>query len=168
MYIFVGVLSEVFFSVPGHGGFSPSNNGVWDGEAKRALVWGSGHEKWQITTENDAAEFTAELVLDLTKGTGTYRFCSYEKSTREMAQVYEEIRGIKVTLDHAGSLDDLRDVASTAVEELGPKGFWEWMGYFYQIFQLDGTVNMNKLDNSCYPEVQATSLEDFLRLHTEI
>ena len=72
LYIFIGILAEVFFSVPGHRGFVPANHGVWDPNAtpKRAEIWGSGDEKWQITTEHDFAKFTADLPTDLTKESG--------------------------------------------------------------------------------------------------
>ncbi|QKX64662.1 uncharacterized protein TRUGW13939_11838 [Talaromyces rugulosus] len=159
LYIFVGILCEVFFSVPDHGGFAPANQGVWDPAPKRAVVWGSGHEKWQITTEYDAAEFTAELIQDLSNETGIYRFCSFEKSTREMAEAYERARGVKVTIDTAGSLEDLKVTARNTVEKLGLQRFWEWMGYFYQIYQLNGTFHMKNLDNDRYTAVDATSLE---------
>ncbi|KAJ3579440.1 hypothetical protein NPX13_g1127 [Xylaria arbuscula] len=168
LYIFVGILCEVFFSVPGHGGFAPANHGVWDPERKRAVVWGSGHEKWQITTECDAAEFTAELIQDLSNETGIYRFCSFEKSTREMAEAYENARGVKVTIDNAGNLEDLKAVAANAVEKLGLQRSWEWMGYFYQLYQLNGTFYMRELDNDRYTAVNATSLERFLELNPQI
>ncbi|GAD99204.1 hypothetical protein NECHADRAFT_52412 [Paecilomyces variotii No. 5] len=168
LYIFVGMLCEVFFSVPGHGHFVPENKGVWNPASKSALVWGSGHEKWQMTTEHDTAEFTAEVIQDMSNETGIYRFCSFEKSTREMAEAYEKARGVRVTIDTAGSLDELKVAAANAVEQVGPQRYWEWMGYFYQIYQLDGTFHMRKLDNDRYTAVNTTSMERVLELNPEI
>ncbi|RFU77083.1 nadp-binding [Trichoderma arundinaceum] len=146
LYIFTGILAEVFFSVPGHGGFAPSNHGVWDPESspKRAEVWGSGEEKWQITTEQDCADFTAELIVDLTKKGGSYRICSFEHSIREIAGIYEDVRGSSVQLDFVGSIQDLRVTANAAVHEMGLKRFGAWMG-------------------KQYSSVRLTSLADFLR-----
>ncbi|KAL6821465.1 hypothetical protein V8C40DRAFT_267805 [Trichoderma camerunense] len=165
LYIFTGILAEVFFSVPGHGGFAPSNHGVWDPESspKRAEVWGSGEEKWQITTEQDCADFTAELIVDLTKKGGSYRVCSFEHSIREIAGIYEDIRGAPVQLDNMGSIEDLRVTANTAEREIGLKRFWDWMGYFYQLYQLNGTCHMKQLDSKQYSSLRLTSLEEFLK-----
>ncbi|QYT06331.1 NmrA domain-containing protein [Trichoderma simmonsii] len=165
LYIFTGILAEVFFSVPGHGGFAPSNHGVWDPESspKRAEVWGSGEEKWQITTELDCADFTAELIVDLTKRGGSYRVCSFEHSIREIASIYQDVRGVSVQLDYMGSIEDLRVTANTAVREIGLKRFWDWMGYFYQLYQLNGTCHMKQLDSKQYSSLRLTSLAEFLK-----
>lgn len=168
MWIFTGIFSEVFFSVPNHGGFAPANNGVWDPDSHTAVVWGTGNEKWQICTEENASEFTAELVTDTTKGAGVYRFCSYEKSTLEMAQAYKQARGVAIKIVNAGSIEDLRVTAYKAVEEKGLRNFWGWMGYFYQLYQLNGTFQMMELNNDLYPSIEPTSLEEFLKNHPEI
>ncbi|KKP06917.1 hypothetical protein THAR02_00998 [Trichoderma harzianum] len=146
LYIFTGILAEVFFSIPGHGGFAPSNHGVWDPESspKRAEVWGSGEEKWQITTEQDCADFTAELIVDLTKKGGSYRVCSFEHSIREIASIYQKIRGDSVQLDYMGSIEDLRVTANTAVREIGLKRFWDWMGKQYSSLRLTSLAEFLK------------------------
>lgn len=170
LYLFTGIFAEVFFSISGHGGFAPKNHGVWDPDPtnRRAVIWGSGNEKWQITTEHDCAEFTAEVVTDLTKESGYFRFCSFAHSTREMVTIYEGIRRVPIKLVHAGSLDDLRSDANAAVREMGLKRFWDWMGYFYQVYQLDGTFFMRELDNKLYPSVKPTSLEEFLKENIQV
>jgi hypothetical protein len=165
LYIFVGILAETFFSVPGHGGFAPESHGVWDPNpsTRRAVIWGTGNEKWQITTEQDCAEFTAELVTDLTKEVGCYRFCSLEYSTRDMAKIYQDIRGVPVEIEHAGTIEQLKTVADQSKNEMGIQRFWEWMGYYYQYYELDGTFYMEELDNGLYPSVRTSSLEGFLK-----
>lgn len=165
LYIFTGTLAEVFFSVPGHGRFAPSNHGVWDPETspKRAEVWGTGEEKWQFTTEQDCANFTAELIVDSTKKGGSYYICSFEHSIKEIARIYQNVRGVSVQLDHMGSIEELSIAANDAVHKMGLKRFETWMGYFYQLYQLNGVCYMKKLDSKQYPSLHLTSLEDFLR-----
>lgn len=165
IYVFVGILAEVFYSVQGHGGFAPANHGVWDPNTtpKRALVWGTGNEKWQITTEQDCAEFTAELVVDTKRTSGCFRFISGEYSIKELAKVYEDVRGVQVELEFAGSIEDLKSVADKAKENQGLQNFWGWMGYYYQYYQLNGTFHMKELDMDLYPAVKSTSLVDFLK-----
>ncbi|KAL6407464.1 hypothetical protein AUP68_10296 [Ilyonectria robusta] len=62
IYILTGGLTEVYFSLPGHGNFSPAYNGPWDPEKKTLDIWGTGDETWNLTTEKDAAEFSAEVI----------------------------------------------------------------------------------------------------------
>lgn len=170
-YIFIGILTETFFSVPGHGGFTPLSHGVWDPVpgAPKAEVWGTGDEKWQITTEQDTADYTAEVTCDLSqKDGGLYRFCGCEATVKEIAAVYEEERGFRVTLVQKGSIADLEKAADGAQKELGLLRFWEWMGYYYQLNQLNGKTMMYQLDNDCYPKVKAVGLVEFLKQNPEI
>jgi len=80
-----------------------------------------------------------------------------------MAKIYEEIRGVPVALNFAGSLEDLNSTVNNAQRELGLERFWDWLGYYYQLYQLDGTFYMGKLDNQLYPSVKTTPLEEFLK-----
>ncbi|KIY01787.1 uncharacterized protein Z520_01925 [Fonsecaea multimorphosa CBS 102226] len=176
MYIFIGFFAETFFSLAGHGVFNPSTHGVWDsgsvaaGEAApRAEFWGTGDEKWQITTEQDTADFTARLITDRSKEDGgVYRYCSWEYSIKEIAEIYEKERGVGVKLERLGSLEDLMVTAQKSQRELGLGRFWEWMGYTYQIHQLGGKMMMKTLDDGLYLDLKRTKLEDFLREHQEI
>ncbi|RSL38349.1 hypothetical protein CEP53_014944 [Fusarium sp. AF-6] len=62
IWILTGGLTEVYFSIPGHDNFSPAYNGPWDPENKTVDIWGTGDETWDLTTEKDAAEFSAEVI----------------------------------------------------------------------------------------------------------
>lgn len=162
-YIFIGILSEVYFSIPGHGQFAPEHHGVWDPKRKSAEVWGSGDEKWPLTTEEDCAEFTAELVLDVNQQGGYYRFCSGQYSIKEIAKAYEEVKGVKVQLEFKGSVQDLARVTADARDKTPGDKYYEWMGYCYQLMTLDGTYYMSELDNDKYPAVKATTLQEFFK-----
>ncbi|OAP64917.1 hypothetical protein AYL99_00889 [Fonsecaea erecta] len=170
MYIFIGFFAETFFSLDGHGVFNPSTHGVWDsaGGNPRAEFWGTGDEKWQITTEQDTADFTAALICDLSRESAVYRYCSWEYNIKEIAAIYEKAKGIPVKLERLGSLQDLAVTAQKSQQELGLSRFWEWMGYTYQIHQLSGKTMMNVLDDKLYPDLKRTKLEDFLKQHPEI
>ncbi|KAM0335432.1 hypothetical protein ACHAQA_000478 [Verticillium albo-atrum] len=163
IYIFTGALAEVFFSVPGHGTFSPAHNGVWDPENKSMDVWGTGDEKWDMTTERDAAEFAAVLLgrEDATEG-GFFTLCSFQYSPKEIAKIYEEVRGTKVAKKMKGSLEELRQKALTARSQ-GPYGeYFSYIGLFYQLYQLDGTIALGDLDNERIG-VKTTGLKEFLQ-----
>ncbi len=133
-YIFVGFFAETFFSLPGHGTFNPATHGVWDSNegAPRVEYWGTGDENWQITTEQEAAEFTAALVCDESRNPGVHRYCSWECSIKDIAVIFEKEKEIPVRLEPQGTLDELKAVARADQQRLGLFRFWEWMGYTYQ------------------------------------
>ncbi|KAJ9602643.1 hypothetical protein H2200_012836 [Cladophialophora chaetospira] len=170
LYVFIGFFAETFFSLPSLGVFNPATHGVWDSNdgAPRAEFWGTGDEKWQITTEQEAAEFTAALVCDQSRQSGRYRYCSWEYSIKEIAAVYEKEKGIAVRLEPQGTLDDLKAIAAADQHELGLSRFWEWMGYTYQIHHMSGKALMTTRDDNLYPEVKKVGLGQFLREYPEI
>ena len=46
---------------------------IWDPETRSFTFWGDGNEPWEITTFEDTARYTVEVVLDPT-AVGTF-FC---------------------------------------------------------------------------------------------
>ena len=167
-YIFCGVLAEVLFSVPGHGDFSPKNNGVWDPEKKSFEVWGTGDETWHWTTERDAADFAAAIVSrDDTPEGGFWSVCSGEHTLIEIGEVYERVKGRKVTINKRGNKDELRAKALDARSKGSRDNFYEYIGWFYQLFTVDRTWVLKKLDNDKL-DTKVTSIEAFLESNPSI
>lgn len=167
-YILSGVLAEVLFSVPGHGDFSPKNNGVWNPEAKSFEVWGTGKETWHWTTERDAADFAADIVgKDETVEGGFWSVCSGEHTLEEIAEVYEAVKGRKVQINKRGTVDDLRERALRARKDGSRQRFWEYIGWFYQLHTVDRSYVLSSLDNDRL-STKVTSLEDFMRSNPSI
>lgn len=166
IYIFCGVLAEVLFSV--HADFSPRNNGVWDPTSKEMAVWGSGDEVWQWTTEGNAAEFAAEIVLrdDAPEG-GFWRVCSGSHTLKQIASAYGKVKGTGGRVAMKGSVEELRERALEARKNGSPREIWSYIGLFYQLYTIDGTWTLKTLDNDKLG-VQTTSLEDFLRDNASI
>jgi uncharacterized protein YbjT (DUF2867 family) len=168
IYIFCGVLAEVLFSVPGHGDFSPKNNGVWDPEKKSFEVWGTGEETWHWTTERDAADFAAAIVgRDDTPNGGFSSVCSGEHTLIELAKIYERVKGRKVTINKRGNTDELRAKALDARSKGSRQNFYEYIGWFYQLFTVDRTWVLGDLDNDKL-DTKTTSAETFLESNPTI
>lgn len=163
IYILTGGLAEVYFSLPGHGNFSPAYNGPWDPEKKTVDIWGTGDETWDLTTEKDAAEFSAEVIQrdDAPEG-GFWELHSGAYTVRELARIYKEVRGVEVGFNHRGTLNDLKDLAYTLRDQKPYNDYYSFIGLFYQLFQLDGTYSLKKLDNHRL-NIKTTSIEEFLR-----
>lgn len=169
IWVFTGVLAEVFFSVPGHGDLSPKNHGIWDPTAKSIDVWGTGREKFDWTTEADAAKFSIAIIEspEAYQG-GFYSVRSGSHSLREIKTIYERVRGSSVKVVEKGSLEELEKTALQARLQGSLAAFWEYIGYFYQLVTINGSAVLRNLDNDRFPDVKTTSLEEFLRQTPEI
>ncbi|KAK1453275.1 hypothetical protein CMEL01_04934 [Colletotrichum melonis] len=163
IYIFTGVLAEVFWVFPDHPYGAVELNGYWDGRDKSMSFWGDGNKPFPWTTERDAAEFTAAIVSrDDTEEGGCWDTVSGIHSVRELAAAYERVKGKQVSFKIRGTDEDLKTLAFEARKAATPRQFFQYMSYFYQLYTNNGTWDMAKVDNDKL-DVQATSLEDFLR-----
>ncbi|VUC32496.1 unnamed protein product [Clonostachys rosea] len=167
-YIFTGVLGEVLFAAKDTMDYSTKNNGPWDPENKRFEVWGTGDEKWHWTSEADAAEFAAQIILRDDAANGGY-WCvnSGHDSLKQMAKIYEQVRGVPVKLDFQGSIKELHALALEGRKNGSPKAMWDYIGWFYYYHIVSGRWYMKTLDNEKLG-VRATPLEEFLRANSDI
>jgi nucleoside-diphosphate-sugar epimerase len=168
IFIYIGIFAETIFSMFGHGHVGPDMPLVWDPNTKTMNIWGSGHTTWFWTTESDAAEFTAEIILrdDAAEG-GFWNVCSGAHSLRQIAKIYESERGTKVNLNIQGSIDDLETKALNARSSGKRRKYHLYTGLFYQLYASNGALNFQKLDNDKL-QISGTSIEDFLREHPHI
>ncbi|KAI0967233.1 NAD(P)-binding protein [Xylaria arbuscula] len=169
-YIFSGVLAEVLFSAPGRVSFSPQNHGVWDPapEGKHAEIWGDLDVKWQWTSEADAAEFAAAIVeqKDAAEG-GFWTVCSGYDSLPDIARIYEQVRGTAVGVERVGTVEELREKAFAGRAASHPTTMWDYLGYFYVLYTVDGTWTPGPFDNERLG-VKGVGLEKYLRENPEI
>ncbi|KAI1352439.1 NAD(P)-binding protein [Xylaria sp. FL0043] len=167
-FIISGVLAEVLFSVPGRVSFSPQNHGIWDPKEKRAEIWGDADCKWQWTSEADAAEFAAAIVEQKNAADGGFwTVCSGYDSLKDIARIYEEVRGTPVKVEHVGSVDELREKALAGRARSHPTTMWDYIGYFYVLYVVDGTWTPDPFDNERLG-VKGTSLQEYLKQNPEI
>lgn len=164
IYMFSGVLAEVLFSLEGRADFSPKSGGVFDPVEKCFEYYGTGDEKYQWTTEEDAARFSVELIMseEAKSGNGGYFSAwSGEHSVKEIAQVYEKVRGKPISLKNMGTVKDLERKALADRAASTPAGFWGYIGAFYQLFTINERWVLT--DENLFPDVERTGLETFFR-----
>ncbi|KAJ3536455.1 hypothetical protein NM208_g6703 [Fusarium decemcellulare] len=168
IYMFIGIFAETMFSMFGHGHVGPDMPLIWDAETKTMNIWGTGHTTWFWTTETDTAEFTAEVIQrdDAVKG-GFWNVCSGAHSLRQVAETYERERGVKVTLNIQGSIDELEAKALDARSKGDKRKYYLYTGLFYQLYASNGALNFHKLDNDRLP-VSGTTIEEFLKQNPQI
>ncbi|KAI0198095.1 NAD(P)-binding protein [Astrocystis sublimbata] len=167
-YIISGILAEVLFSAPGRIEFSPANHGIWDRGAKRVEIWGDPQRKWQWTSEADSAEFAVAVTeREGAADGGFWTVCSGYDSLVEMADVYGRARGLEMKVEKMGEVEELREIALAGRAKGHPTTMWDYLGYFYVLFIVDGTWAPGPFDNEKLG-VKGTSLEEFLKQNPDI
>ncbi|OQV09740.1 EthD domain-containing protein [Cladophialophora immunda] len=112
--------------------------GVLDVDSTKIRYWGTGDEPWDMTSTEDTARFTAEVICD-ESATGVLKVRGDSKSAKEMADVLEKEYGVRFTLENLGSLDDLYQKMVSA-RQANPKEPWKWLGMHYNYFTINGST----------------------------
>lgn len=139
--------------------------GYVDTEKGAFRYFGTGDEKLEMTTYEDAAAFTAEVAVD-PNANGFLKVLGDRKSVKELAQLYEKRYEIKPEVQQLGSLDDLYGKMQAAFKNQ-PGNPFAWMGMFYQYYMQNGSTWLGTVDNKRYPVVQPVTVEEFLKGHTK-
>ncbi|KAK2736516.1 NmrA-like family protein [Colletotrichum kahawae] len=153
VHILVGGLMETFWS---------DYFEIYDADTQTASYWGTGEEKWDLTSFETAAAYTAALAVDK-EAVGIFRFRGDFKSIFEIKQAYDKVYQSPLRLKRLGSLADLyntvKDIHKKDPGNLsawGPKAFIYWC--------TNGVAHLgDELDYNKYPYIVPTSVEEFLR-----
>ncbi|KAF5249661.1 hypothetical protein FANTH_4969 [Fusarium anthophilum] len=91
-----------------------------------------------------------------------HEYVSGFHSLRELAAIYQQIFGHQVQLIERGTAEELRCTALEARKRSTVQAFYEYIGYFYQLYVIDGTWRIDKTDNEKL-DVQPQTMEEFLK-----
>ncbi|KAB2573246.1 hypothetical protein DBV05_g8073 [Lasiodiplodia theobromae] len=157
VHVLVGGLIETFWS-----GFFQ----IYDAETKTIAYWGTGDEKWDLTTYETAATYTAALAVDKSAA-GVFRFRGDCKSISEIKGIYEKICQSPLHLKRLGSLDDLYSTVKGRFET-DPNDAMAWAPGCFAYWCTNGVASLgDDLDNGKYPNIVPVNMEDFLKTHKE-
>ncbi|KAJ6028744.1 hypothetical protein N7540_004320 [Penicillium herquei] len=136
--------------------FSPFFN-IYDPQSQTLRFWGSGDEPMEGTTYDNAAEFTAAVAVDQ-KAT----VLGGRTTIKELASSFENIYGIKPTLESNGSLDDLYKLMHEKREKT-PEDIYGYMSLFFYYYWINGQTLLGEiLHNDRYAEVKSVTWADFM------
>ncbi|OOF93251.1 hypothetical protein ASPCADRAFT_508996 [Aspergillus carbonarius ITEM 5010] len=123
--------------------------------------WGEGDEVMEGTTYEDAARFTAAVVLDAT-ATGVLRFVGGRASIRDIARSFEKVYGVTPTLEKRGSLDELYKHMHSLRSE-NPQNVYGYMALFFYYYWINGQTFVGpQLDNARYPDIKPVDWEGYM------
>lgn len=133
-------------------------------------IYGTGHAPLVFTAEADAGAFSIEVVTGPNAEEGGFvNLVSCVHSLREIADIYRSVHPeARVELRERGSVEDLERKAAAGREKWGRGKFWEYHRLYFQLFTIEGVWNLQQVENEKFPEVKATSMEQFLRQNPEV
>jgi nucleoside-diphosphate-sugar epimerase len=179
LYTFVGALAQTFFAVPGAGKLE-GDKAFWqrlDEKKRRINVVGTGDEKFDVTTEEDASAFSVALVTsDKAESGGFYQFHSDSFSLKELKECYERVKGVEVEWNATGLLLPMVEgivqhsrADAIAKGELREK-FNDYVGLVYLKYMLNGEMGLDKLDMDLFPDISAQrkTLEVYVKTSPDI
>ena len=130
---------------------------------KRILYWGNPNIKMDLTTTFNVAEFTANVALD--ENTPRYlRVAGDSVNANDVRKIMSEITGLTFGLFSPGGIGLLNTIIKVAKffgknsKDLYPA----WQGMQYMRDMMEGRAVINSHDNDRYPNVDWTSVKEFL------
>ena len=143
------------------GMLDPTRPGIIDLDKGTAMQWGTGDERFNLTTTEDTARFAARLATDPADVSGVRYLSGAETSFREIFDLTDAATGTRLTRNVLGSADDLSRMTADA------KDPWSVVPQWYLLSML--TVDpFPGNDNDRYADLQPTGLQDYLTAaHTQ-
>ncbi|HSB92545.1 MAG TPA: NmrA family NAD(P)-binding protein [Flavitalea sp.] len=135
---------------------------------KLVLYWGNADNRWDFTTMDDTATYTANAALD--SSTPRYlRIAGDQISPREIRAAVSQVTGEKFKLIRTGGqklLGIIIKIARTfspSKDDLYPA----WQGMQYMHNMIDKRAKIEKLDNDRYPGMHWTRVKELLVEHLD-
>ena len=136
---------------------------------KMVLYWGSADYRWNFTTVDDTAVYTANAALD--SSTPRYlRIAGDQINPREIKMVTSEVTGEKFRLLRAGGKGLLGMIIKIS-RKLAPgenELYPAWQGMQYMHNMIDERSRVEKLDNDRYSDMHWTTIREVLINHQKM
>jgi len=155
-HVLNGCFTDVFF------GFL----GAYDGPNQTLTYWGNGEQKFELTTTDDTASYTAEAALD-PNAKGLFPVAGDSVSMKDVADIYHEVRGKKLKLVSKGTTEELRKwIEQTKASN--PTNVFASIRQQYLLPMVDGRGKLDNLVNRKYPHIKPLSLKEWLKANPQV
>jgi nucleoside-diphosphate-sugar epimerase len=135
---------------------------------KLVLYWGDGDNRWDFTTMDDTAAYTANVALDTL--TPRYLHIAGDQiSPNEIRNAVSEVTRHKFRLIRTGG-QGLLGMIITIARKFSPGKddlYPAWQGMQYMHNMIDKRSKIDTLDNDRYPGMHWTTVKEFLQNHRE-
>ncbi len=127
--------------------------------AKDFAYWGNPDHLYDLTSYEDTAKYVAVALTDENR-TGTYNFSAVKLTAKQVADIYNQVRGANIVPRCQGTMEELKN-AFEAAKKADPYSFMVIMlGISLVIY--DDRATFDKVHNSEFPSVKTTSIKEFL------
>jgi nucleoside-diphosphate-sugar epimerase len=133
---------------------------------KLVLYWGNADHRFDFTTMDDTAAYTANVALD-SSSPRFLRIAGDQINPREIKAVVSEVTGQKFRLLRAGG-PGLLSMFIKISRKIAPgenELYPAWQGMQYMCNMIDERSKIDMLDNNRYPEIQWTTVREVLTNH---
>jgi len=137
--------------------------GLYDAKGQSLTYWGDGEQKFDITTQEDTARYTAEAAVD-PKAVGVFAVAGDTVSVKDVARIYGEVKGIQLKLINKGPTQDLANWIE-AEKAKSPYNPMPYIAKQYLLPMLDGRGKLHDTVNAKYPHIKPTSLKQWLQVN---
>lgn len=143
-----------------NGGFmdmmvNPGYPGIVNVQGATARIWESGEELFDLTTVADTARFTALLSADPADVSGVRAVSGAQTTFNAIVAETERLTGREFEVQILGDADDLRRITATAEDP------WAVLMEWYLLSMITVPA-LSNTENQRFPELQLTSLHDYL------
>jgi len=126
-------------------------------------VWGDPDLPYDFTHTDDVARYIAAVALD--DGCGRYvRVAGDTRSPNQIAAIAQEVRGMPVTIERAGTVSDLSALIARlqAADPAPTVVFPPWQQMQYGRDMASGLGRLEPLDNARFPDIHPISIRDLM------
>lgn len=156
IYGFTGVILEyMIYHAPGG---NPINKAD-----KTLSFFGTGDEVTIYCSVEDLSAYTIQAISEPNAAEGgIYNVESFRCSNRELAAMYEEVRGVKLELKCFGSVEDLDKMLEHARATIPRTRFMEYNAMAFGTHFIRGSLNFDAVDSSRWSHIKQTGLKEWL------
>ena len=129
-----------------------SFGGVFDMAAGTATYWGNGSERFDATSVEDTARYTARAAIDRNLSSGKFAIAGEQLSFSGVIDAVEHISGLRFARHSRGSIADLE--ASIARQRTIDPNSMEALGDTYLLYMLTGRTALDDLQNERYADLR--------------
>ncbi|KAK0610598.1 hypothetical protein B0T17DRAFT_621066 [Bombardia bombarda] len=152
VHIMVGGFTDVFFS--------PFLS-IWDGETRTIRYYGDDSKPCEVTSYDNAAEWTAAIVAD-SEAVGVIKVLGDSKTMKDLAVEFESVYGEKPKLQCLGTAEELY-AKMHAMKDASPADYMSYIPLFYLYYWMNGFTMLEPgLDNERFSSVKPVTYRDFM------